>query len=171
MKTHKKKQDASTPSERRAAHRTHALRVENLVGYNLRRAYGIQMQRFRSVFAPHSIRPVQLSILGLIYENPRMKQSELGRALEIKRANIVTLLDQLERRHLIERRRASTDRRSLILQLTPAGKKLTAELLELHARLEENLAEHLGARERDQLLNLLKKFRGLQTSPHLDYDV
>ena len=170
VKRKTKKEAPSTPAERRAAQATHALRVENLVGYNLRRAYGIQMQRFRSVFAPHGIRPVQLSILGILYENPRMKQSELGNMLEIKRANIVTLLDQLERRQLIEPRTAGTDRRTRVLQLTPAGQRLAGELLELHARLEEDLAERLGTRERDQLLRLLKKFRALQTSPYLDDD-
>jgi DNA-binding MarR family transcriptional regulator len=146
------------------------LDLENLIGYNLRRAHGVQLQRFRAVFAPLSIRPVQLSILGLIYEHRQIKQSELGRALDIKRANIVSLLDQLERRKLIERQPARTDRRSLVLQLTPAGKKLTKELLELHERLEDDLAKHLGARERDQLLKLLKAFRKLQTSPGLEYE-
>jgi DNA-binding MarR family transcriptional regulator len=160
----------STPAERHATQATHALRVENLVGYNLRRAYGIQTQRFLSVFAPYRIRPVQLSILGLIHEKSGLKQSELGKVLQIKRANIVTLLDQLERRNLIERRKVRTDRRSRALTLTPAGQKLAVELLKMHARLEEDLAQHLGIRERDELLTLLKKFRGLQTSPYLDYD-
>lgn len=150
--------------------KANGLGLEDLLGYNLRRAHGVQRQRFAAVFAPYRIRPVQLSILGLIYEQPRLKQADLGRRLDIKRANIVTLLDELERRNLIERKQAHTDRRSHMLQLTPAGRRLTAELLDLHARLEANLAEHLGLRERDQLLRLLKKFRELQTSPYLDYD-
>src|SRR5688500_2735580 len=66
--------------------------LENVLGYNLRRAHGVQRQRFAAVFAPHSIRPVQLSVLGLILDNPRLKQADLGRALDMKRANIVTLL-------------------------------------------------------------------------------
>jgi len=45
---------------------------------------------------------VQLSVLGLIFNNPRLKQADLGRALDIKRANVVTLLDELEDRKLIE---------------------------------------------------------------------
>jgi DNA-binding MarR family transcriptional regulator len=161
----------SADSQRRGGRQPNGLDLENLIGYNLRRAHGVQLQRFRAVFAPLSIRPVQLSILGLIYEHGRLRQSELGRALDIKRANIVSLLDELERRKLIERQPAHTDRRSLVLLLTPAGRKLTKELLELHERLEEDLAKHLGTRERDQLLRLLKAFRKLQTSPGLDYEV
>jgi DNA-binding MarR family transcriptional regulator len=169
MAKHQKKKSRSAPtaSKRKG---DNGLALEDLVGYNLRRAHGVQRQRFMAVFAPYRIRPVQLSILGLIHENPRIKQAELGRKLDIKRANIVTLLDDLERRKLIERRPARSDRRSHVLQATPAGRKLTTELLVLHKRLEANLAEHLGASERDQLLRLLKKFRQLQTEPYLDYD-
>jgi DNA-binding MarR family transcriptional regulator len=147
-----------------------ALGLDDLLGYNLRRAHGVQRQRFNSVFAPYRIRPVQLSILGLIYESPNLKQADLGRALDIKRANVVTLLKELELRNLITRRRTRTDRRSHVLQLTPAGKKLTQELLDLHGRLEANLGEHLGPRDREQLLRLLKKFRRLQQAPYLDYE-
>ena len=144
--------------------------LENVLGYNLRRAHGVQRQRFASVFAPHSIRPVQLSVLGLIFNNPRLKQADLGRALDIKRANVVTLLDELEDRKLITRNRAHGDGRAHVLQLTPGGRKLVVELLDLHMRLEEHVVESLGARERDLLLKLLKKFRKLNTSPELDYD-
>jgi DNA-binding MarR family transcriptional regulator len=56
-----------------------------------------------------------------------------------------------------------------VLQLTPAGRKLVVELIDLHQRLEEHLAESLGQRDRDQLIRLLKKFRQLNTAPELDY--
>jgi DNA-binding MarR family transcriptional regulator len=71
---------------------------------------------------------------------------------------------------LIVRRPERTDRRSRALELTTAGQRLTAELLDLHARLEQNVVEHLGPRDRDQLLRLLKRFRELQTEPPLGSD-
>jgi hypothetical protein len=46
--------------------------------------------------------------------------------------------------------------------------KLTVKLLELHRRLEDDLARELGANERDQLLQLLKRFRKLAKAPELD---
>jgi DNA-binding MarR family transcriptional regulator len=142
--------------------------LDNLVGYQLRRAHGLQIQRFTSVFGPLNIRPVQLSILGLIHYNPGLRQSELGRALDIKRANIVTLLDELEQRKLVTREPAHADRRSHVLRLTAQGRQLTAKLLNLHERLERNLAESLGVRQRDQLMKLLKSYRALNPAPELD---
>jgi DNA-binding MarR family transcriptional regulator len=163
-----KKPEGATPA--RAPRSGNLLVLEDVLGYNLRRAHAVQRQRFNAVFAPYRIRPVQLAILGLIFEKSRLKQSELARALDIKRANIVTLLDELECRNLILRRPERTDRRSRALELTPAGKRLTAELLDLHARLEETVIESLGRRERDHLVRLLGKFRKLQPAPQLDYD-
>lgn len=142
--------------------------LESFVGYNLRRAASVQSQRFKSAFGPHNIRPVQLSILTLILRNPDLKQSALGKALDIKRANVVTLLDELEQRDLVARRPADGDRRSHVLQLTPAGRKLTLKLLDLHTKLEENLVHGLGGKDaRDRLLALLKVYRGLDSEPDL----
>ena len=140
------------------------------MGYNLRHAHGVQKQRFAAVFAPLGIRPVTLSVLGTIYENPGITQADLGKKLRIKRANMVPVMAELESRNLIARRPSDNDRRAHVVALTPAGMKLTLKLLELHRRLEEDLARALGLRERDQLLDLLKRFRKLATEPTLEDD-
>lgn len=142
--------------------------LDHLVGYSLRRALGVQIQRFSAVFGPLNIRPVQFTILGLIHHNPELRQSALGKALHIERANIVTLLAELEERGLVTRRTAAADRRSRVLELTPAGRKLTQKLLRLHELLERDLEAHLGANEREALLKLLASFRRLNPAPKID---
>jgi DNA-binding MarR family transcriptional regulator len=138
------------------------------MGYNLRRAHGVQKARFAAVFGPLGIRPVTLSVLGTIYDNPTITQADLGKRLNIKRANMVSVMVELEGRGLITRRTSADDRRAHVVTLTPSGKRLTTKLLELHERLEEDLVLSLGLRERDQLLQLLKKFRRLAPEPSLD---
>jgi DNA-binding MarR family transcriptional regulator len=142
--------------------------LDDLMGYNLRRAHGVQKQRFAAVFGPLAIRPVTLSALGAIYENPGIAQAELGKKLNIKRANMVPVMAELEGRGLIARRISDKDRRAHVVVLTPAGQKFTAKLIDLHRRLEDDLARALGLRERDQLLQLLKRFRKLATEPELE---
>jgi DNA-binding MarR family transcriptional regulator len=142
--------------------------LDELMGYNLRRAHGVQKQRFATVFGPLGIRPVTLSALGIVYENPGITQAELGKKLSIKRANMVPVMAELESRGLIARRPSPSDRRAHVVALTPAGQKLTLKLLDMHRRLEDDLARELGLRERDQLLQLLKRFRKLATEPELD---
>lgn len=142
--------------------------LDDLMGYNLRRAHGVQKQRFATVFEPLGIRPVTLSVLGTIYEKPSITQADLGKQLNIKRANMAPVMAELEGRGLITRRTCDSDRRAQVVALTPAGLKFTLQLLDLHRRLEDDLARALGRRERDQLLQLLKRFRKLATQPERD---
>lgn len=141
--------------------------LECLVGYNLRRAAAKQRERFRSVFGPYDIRPVQLSVLTVIQNNMPVRQAALGKALDIKRANVVTLLAELEERGLVERRPSSNDRRSQVVYLTDAGQALTTELLALHAKLEADLAHELGQQELQRLVKLLRAFRRVESEPKL----
>lgn len=143
-------------------------RLESFVGYNLRRAAAKQRERFRSVFASYDIRPVQLTVLTLLQDNRSVRQAELGRALEMKPANVVTLLAELEERGLVARRPSTGDRRSYVVKLTARGRKLTHELLELHALLEADLASALGQAELAQLVSALRAFRRVDSSPMLN---
>jgi len=141
--------------------------LESLVGYNLRRAAAKQRERFRSVFDRYDIRPVQLAVLVLIRDGMPLRQAALGRALEMKRGNVVTLLDELEARGLVLRQRAEDDRRSHVLTLTPTGTELTNKLMDLHAKLEADLARSLGQQELERLVELLRAFRAMESEPRL----
>jgi DNA-binding MarR family transcriptional regulator len=167
---HRKERNLATESKRRSApapEPAFGVKLDDLMGYNLRRAHGVQKARFAAVFGPHGVRPVTLSVLGVIYENGGIKQSDLGRQLNIKRANIVPLMSELEGRGLIARRACDDDRRAHVVTLTPAGRKFTVKMLDLHKRLEDDLGRTLGLRERDELVALLKKFRRLAPDPDL----
>lgn len=160
----------ATASKRRARPRrasAFGVALEDLMGYNLRRAHGVQKQRFAAVFGPLDIRPVTLSVLGTIYDQPEITQASLSKRLNIKRGNLVLVMTELEGRGLIARRPNPTDRRAHVVTLTPAGRRFTTRLLDLHERLEQDLARSLGERERDELLQLLKRFVRLAPKPQL----
>jgi DNA-binding MarR family transcriptional regulator len=142
--------------------------LSNLVGYNLRRAHALQRQRFADAFKAEGIRPVQLSILGLIHNNPRVKPSVLGKVLDIKRANIVPLVDELQSRGLVERELSPSDGRSRVLVLTKKGQALTRKLLERHDRMEEDLARQLGGSNHKEMLKFLIDFRKITPPKGLD---
>jgi DNA-binding MarR family transcriptional regulator len=111
---------------------------------------------------------VQLTVLVLIRGNMPVRQSDLGRTLEMKRGNVVTLLDDLIRRGLVVRRPAEDDRRSNLLTLTARGISLTDELMTLHGKLEQDLAKNFGKPELVRLVELLHAFRNLDPEPRLD---
>lgn len=132
--------------------------LEDLLGYRLQLAYRVQLQRFASVGAAHNIRASQFSILNLVHCNPSIKQTDLAKALCKKHANVVTALDELQRRGLIARMPDPNDRRSRVLRLTPSGERLTLELIDRYAELHRELRKKFGAQQLDQLLELLQKF-------------
>ena len=121
-----------------------------------RRAQVSVFQRFRSHFADLQLRPVEFSILTLIQHNPGRKQTEIAQALDIKRANFVPIIDGLEGRGLLERRRSLDDRRANALYLTLEGEKFVTSLRKRHEALERFFTSRLGGEsEREQLLTLL----------------
>jgi DNA-binding MarR family transcriptional regulator len=132
--------------------------VSGIIGYRLRRAQVAVFQQFMTRFAEFGLTPAEYSVLALIGANPGSKQTAIGDALGIKRANFVTLIDGLEDRQLTERREADGDRRSNALFLTAAGEKLVARANAVQAEFEGEMVERLGGpKARDQLLTLLNR--------------
>ena len=59
---------------------------------------------------------------------------EISERLQVKHHTAVSLLDKLEARKLATRKRATTDRRNVNVQLTKAGASLLACLATIHRR-------------------------------------
>jgi DNA-binding MarR family transcriptional regulator len=98
--------------------------LEQLVGYNIRRAEVHMRQDFGRTFGSKKLRPPEFSTLALIAANPFVTQADLAHALNIRRPNMVGLIDGLERRGLLTRTVYERDRRNQVLGLTPKGAAL-----------------------------------------------
>jgi DNA-binding MarR family transcriptional regulator len=132
--------------------------VSGIIGYRLRRAQVAVFQQFMTRFAEFGLTPAEYSVLALIAANPGSKQTEIGEALGIKRANFVPLINGLEQRALTERHASPGDRRSNALYLTAAGENLLARANAVQAEFEAEMVERLGGtRARNQLLQMLDR--------------
>lgn len=103
------------------------------------------------------ITPGLFGALVVIEANPDLKQTDLARAVQLDRSTVVTLVDNLERRQLVERRSSPTDRRSNALRLTEQGSTLLRTLKRRVAAHEKRLIANLTADERTTLIGLLHK--------------
>lgn len=131
--------------------------LPGLLGYRLRLA---QQAVFRDFAASvHGLSPGRVGLLILIDANPGVTQSRLAEAVGRDRSTMVGVLDQLEARGLIERRRGD-DRRTNGLWLTRGGRTLLARALKRIAAHERRIAARLTAAERRELLRLLAKIGG-----------
>jgi DNA-binding MarR family transcriptional regulator len=99
------------------------------------------------------LRHTDVSILILIEANARITASALGRALDIKRANMVPLVGRLEAAGLIERQ--PIDGKSHSLELTARGVDRLEEAWNIVHQFETELLARVPAAHRDHLLPAL----------------
>jgi DNA-binding MarR family transcriptional regulator len=125
------------------------------VGYAIRRAQVAIFQHIIRTMGALDVRPGQFSVLTVIGANPGLKQIAISEALGIRRANLVVMINELERRGWIERRAVRGDRRAQGLYLTARGRATLNRLRTLAARHERAATRLLTAAEKRQLLRLL----------------
>jgi DNA-binding MarR family transcriptional regulator len=128
--------------------------LPGLLGYRLRLAQQAVFRDFASAVA--EISPGRAGMLLLIDANPGVTQGRLAHAVSLDRSTMVGVIDALESRRLLERRRGD-DRRTKGLWLTSTGRAFVARLKRRIERHERRVAAHLTAAERAQLLGLLAK--------------
>lgn len=132
--------------------------IEDVVGYRLRRAQLSVFQAFNEAFSSKGLRPTDFAVLLLLTRNQGAKQSEVAEALGIQRANFVAIVDGLEAKGFVERRKSELDRRVQSLHITDAGLTYLNELMPIWQEHEERLLARLGGRQaRDQLITLLDR--------------
>lgn len=131
--------------------------LEHSIGYQVRR---VQLANFRN-FARHvrkpQATPTQFTMLVLIEANPGMSQVELGAMLDMDRATTMTVVDKLEARKWVARKRSTVDRRKHELHLSAQGRTALAALKKAVDEHETTFAARLTEREKADLLKLLKK--------------
>ena len=131
--------------------------LAGLLGYRLRLAQQAVFRDFAASVAELS--PGRVGILLLLEANPGVTQGRLAQAVSLDRSTMVGVVDMLEGRGLIERRRGA-DRRTNGLWLTPEGRAMVARLKRRIQAHERRVAARLSPQERAQLLALLAKLSG-----------
>src|ERR1700733_8713509 len=82
---------------------------------------GVGRRAAEASMAPGGLRPRHLIALRLLSENGPTTQQGLAEALRLDPSNVVGLLNELEERELITRRREPSDRRRHIVELSASG--------------------------------------------------
>ena len=110
----------ASPTER---DRTAAEALDELTSWNPRE----RMTEFRTWLAG-SLSLIHLSVLSLLEADGPMSMTRLADALDVSVASVTGIVDRLEQRDLVERRRGEGDRRLVLVHQTAAGEAVFSDL-------------------------------------------
>lgn len=132
--------------------------LSTLPGYALRRAANAMMSDLASRFGEADLRISDASVLLIVGRRSDMTSSEIGKVLDIQRANMVPLLNRLEKAGLIMRK--PIDRKSSAIILTDAG---VARMEHAHAitmQFESDLINRIPPQHREIFVSSLNTLWG-----------
>ncbi|MFR9804973.1 MarR family winged helix-turn-helix transcriptional regulator [Pseudonocardia sp. RS010] len=111
--------------------------------------------RFAERVAELDLTPPQTGLLRVIGAGPGQSQQALARLVGTPPSRLVALVDGLDERGLVERRRNPDDRRLHALHLTEAGEALLRRVAEVARAHEDAICGPLDEADRARLRELL----------------
>ncbi len=127
-------------------------RVEDTIRQRLREQFGITLPRF--------------DLMAQLEREPEgLAMGEVSRRMMVTGGNVTSIVDQLEREHLVQRLAVQGDRRSYRLTLTDAGRSTFATMAQAHEAWVRELLSPLSAKEQGQLATLLGTLKTANPRP------
>lgn len=98
----------------------------------------------------------QFGVLEALYHLGSLSQRDIGKKILKTSGNITMVVDNLERRQLVVRKKSDKDRRIIMVKLTDEGYRLIHKIFPVHAGIAENIFSVLSNDELEKLGRLLK---------------
>lgn len=117
----------------------------------------LQLVREARRLARHDLRGPHVTVLAFLVEQEAVAQKRISDGVRMDPSDLVSVLDDLEKRGFAQRRRDDRDRRRFTVSITDTGRRALRERLDTARAHEEELLAPLTSRERDELTTLLRK--------------
>jgi DNA-binding MarR family transcriptional regulator len=127
------------------------------VGFLLRRAYQRNMMLFQKMCIDPSLTSVQLAALHSVADNGPSSLTAIGRSAAMDPATTSGVVDRLKDRGLVKLSPDPNDRRRVMVELEPRGRRLVEDMLPVLEQLAEATMDRLTVAERVALIYLLEK--------------
>lgn len=115
-------------------------------------------KRHEQLFAPFGVTfPVYRTLAYLLHYPEGVAPSQLADDLLILRQTMTNILDNLERKKLVERISAPKDRRRLIVKLLPEGEAMAIEMVKEEVAYGQRVREYMGQEDLDEYHRLDRK--------------
>ena len=122
-----------------------------------RAATAVRNHLERSVLAPHDLSWTAFVVLWVVWIWEPIETRQIAAEGGFSKATLTGVLSTLENRKLAVRKKSSSDGRLVLVELTPAGRKLMKELFPEFNAQEQFVAKALEASLQDATADALRK--------------
>lgn len=122
----------------------------NRAGSRIAEAFGEETRRF-------GISLQMWRVLAAVNDLGALRMGELSRATSIEGSTLTRLVQQMEKKGVVERVRRDSDQRAVRVVQTDEGRRITAELIPLALAYEKRALNGLDAADAARLKELLRR--------------
>lgn len=126
------------------------------LGYLLKHVQLQLAEASAQALAPFGIDGRELAVLVVLAAEHPLSQLEAAGRLSVDRTTMVALIDALQEKGLVERRRSSQDRRKNTVQLTPTGQDTLRKAEHAREEMERQFLAPLSSSDANQLVRALQ---------------
>jgi DNA-binding MarR family transcriptional regulator len=133
------------------------------LSFLLKHAYAQIEHAIEPELARLNVNGREFAVLTLVDAEGPASQQRLAGRIGVDRTTMVALIDALEEKRLVSRRRDPSDRRAYVLEATPAGRKTLRDALKAVKLGEQQALASLSATESAALKHALQSLVQAQT--------
>jgi len=142
MNTIKSKNSKNTPLKLY----THLMRATNTI-----------TEKLHKHLLNHKLSVSQFGVLEALYHLGPLCQKDIGAKILKTSGNITLVIDNLEKRQLVNRKKDPEDRRKMVISLTKSGLDMIKSIFPYHSKIAQEIFSVLEFKEQQILSQLLKK--------------
>lgn len=132
--------------------------------YLLMANQAIYQRRLMDCLKPTELTPGQPKVLDYLKDRDGATQKEIAAACYIEAATITSVLNGMEAKGLIERKRLNGNRRSFHVFMTEKGRELQMKVEEIFLKLEEETFRDFPEEKRSEFMELFYRLHKNMTS-------
>ncbi|TLY76513.1 MAG: MarR family transcriptional regulator [Gammaproteobacteria bacterium] len=131
--------------------------IHNIVVFHIRLAHGSVYRHFTETFAHLDLTQKQVSALWLVADHPDIAQTGVAQRMRMDRATTMAIVNRLEAKGYLVRKKSRSDGRKQALNLTAAGRRALSTAKRAIQQHEQWLKSRFSEREVAQLIELLTR--------------
>ncbi len=114
-----------------------------------------------SAWHRHALSLVHLNVLTVLEAEGPLPMKGLAEAMDVSDASVTGIVDRMEKRHLVERRHGTDDRRQVLVHPTEAGRQVFRDMEDRRRQIHSRVVAELSD---EDLAVVLKGMRAIRAA-------